>query len=326
MEETKIDLSIIIVNWKSKDFLHKCLESIFEHTKALSFEIVVIDNASFDGCGEMLAQHFPSVRFTQSNENLGFSRANNLGFQISRGEMVLFLNPDTELIGPAINELFNALSRDSSAGAVGAKLLNSDGTLQLSCIQSFPTVLNQILDADILRRWFPRLWLWGMAPLFSSSETPSEVEAIVGACVMLRRSVFHYVGGFDPGYFMYAEDIDLSFKVRQAGFKSCFVPRATLKHFGGGSSQSARSHFASVMMKESVYRFFKIRRGPGFAWSYRALLAASALVRLPFALLIDLGRQESSIAGKWLAILKWTLGRESWTQQRPTPKPSPLAA
>jgi N-acetylglucosaminyl-diphospho-decaprenol L-rhamnosyltransferase len=326
MERTKIDLSIIIVNWKSKDFLHKCIESICQHTKALSFEMVVIDNASFDGCGEMLAQHFPSVRFIQSNENLGFSRANNLAFNASRGDAVLFLNPDTELVGPAINELFNVLSHNLNVGAVGAKLLNSDGTLQLSCIQSFPTVANQILDADILRRLFPRLWLWGMAPLFISSETPSEVEAIVGACVMLKRSVFETVGGFDPGYFMYAEDIDLSFKVRQAGFKSYFVPRATLKHFGGGSSQSARSYFASVMMKESVYRFFKIRRGPGSAWSYRVLLAVSAMVRLPFALLVDLGRQHSSLAGKWLAILKWTLGRESWTQQRSTPKPSPLAA
>src|SRR5207244_796979 len=104
-----MDLSIIIVNWKSADFVRKCLASIYETSKEIRFEIIVVDNSSFDGCGEMLAREFPEAVFIQSKENVGFSRANNLGFQRAQGNVLLFLNPDTEMVGPALNTLFNQL-------------------------------------------------------------------------------------------------------------------------------------------------------------------------------------------------------------------------
>jgi glycosyltransferase involved in cell wall biosynthesis len=104
-------LSIIIVNWNSKDFLRKCLQSIYTCTREISFEIIVVDGASFDGCGEMLAREFPDVRFIQSEKNIGFARANNLGFEQSHGEEILFLNPDTEIIGDAINVLHTFLKK-----------------------------------------------------------------------------------------------------------------------------------------------------------------------------------------------------------------------
>ena len=132
-------------------------------------------------------------------------------------KLCLFLNPDTELVGPAINVLFDHLRALPDAGAVGCKLLNSDGTVQTSCIQSIPTILNQVLDSEASRAKWPRSLLWGMAPLFSASENPEEVEAITGACVMLKREVFEEVGLFSEDYFMYAEDIDLSYKIRKAG-------------------------------------------------------------------------------------------------------------
>ena len=179
----------------------------------LEFEIIVIDSASFDGCAEMLRKEFPQVRFIQSQENLGFAKSNNLAFRSATGESVLFLNPDTEIVGPAINVLHSALKMLPDAGVVGGRLLNSDGTVQTSCVQAFPTILNQLLNAESLRRRFPRSRLWGMAPLFDAGTKPKLVEAISGACVMLPRLLLEKIGVFSKDYFMYSEDIDLSYKV-----------------------------------------------------------------------------------------------------------------
>jgi GT2 family glycosyltransferase len=319
MADNPIALSIIIVNWHSKDYIRKCLQSVCAYTRDLSYEIIVVDSASYDGCGEMLAHEFPDVRFIQCEQNVGFAKTNNLGFERSRGDCVLFLNPDTELLGPAINLLFHALMELKDAGAIGAKLLNSDGSLQTSCIQAFPTILNQLLDAEVLRQAFPRLGLWGNAALFSGSRHPSEVQAIVGACVMLKRAVFERVHGFYESYFMYAEDVDLSFKVHQAGFKCYFLPTAEIIHHGGGSSKSARSNFSNVMMRESIYRFMLVRRGRLSAALFRVSLCVAALFRLPFAAMFSLWGGQQSVATtasvkKWLSILRWSLGMERWAR------------
>ena len=132
-------LSIIIINWNSALFLRKCLASVYLNAPSVSFEVLVVDNASYDGCAEMVQSEFPEVRFFQSEENLGFGRANNFAVERSLGAALLFLNSDTEVIGPAVSRLLGCLRSRPNAGAVGAKLLNPDATVQESCIQSFPS-------------------------------------------------------------------------------------------------------------------------------------------------------------------------------------------
>ena len=215
-----MDLSIVIVNWNSADYLRQCLRSIHETVKNLNYEVIVIDNASFDGSEAIIKQEFPSVRFIQSNKNLGFARANNEAFKASSGHSILFLNPDTEVLGDAIEILHGQLRRLPRAGAVGPTLLNSDMTMQTSCIQPFPTICNQALDMEVLRGRFPRLKLWGMQALYSDSDIPAVVEVISGACLMVRREVFENIGMFSTDYFMYTEDIDLCYKIRTAGYKA----------------------------------------------------------------------------------------------------------
>jgi len=305
-------LSIIIVNWKSKDFLQTCLTSVFAQTHGVEFEVIVIDAGSFDGCGEMLRQHFPQVRFIQSQENLGFAKANNLAARSARGDALLFLNPDTELPGPAIPTLLAALESLPDAGAVGAKLLNTDGTVQTSCIQSFPTILNQVLDAEVLRRWFPRSRLWGMAALFAADDEPKPVEAVSGACVMVRRAVFEKVSGFSEEYFMYGEDLDLSHKLRAAGLVNYFIPNAVMVHHGGSSVAQGPSDFSVVMLRESVWRFLRKTRGRFYAAGYRVALGMAACVRL--VLLVG-----QPAARKWRAILRWSLGLAGATPVRTEP-------
>src|SRR5258708_473456 len=175
-----MDLSIIIVNWNSKDFLRGCLKSIRAHPPSRPYEIIVVDNGSFDGCGEMLAKEFPGTIFVQSEKNVGFARANNLGFEHASGEVVWFLNPDTEFLDGAGDALLHCLVNSPDAGILGARLLNTEGSLQTSCVQALPTVLNQTLDCEFLRRLFPHSSLWGMSPLWSATK-PVEVEGISGA-------------------------------------------------------------------------------------------------------------------------------------------------
>jgi N-acetylglucosaminyl-diphospho-decaprenol L-rhamnosyltransferase len=156
-----LNLSIIVVNWNSAQFVLRCVDSIRSTTAGLSYEILVVDNASFDGCDKLLKEHASDVIYIQSAKNLGFAHANNYAFRASRGLSLLFLNPDTEIVDSAIAILHNALERLPMAGAVGARLLNSDRSLQTSCIQSFPTILNQALDSDYFRKKWPQSALWG---------------------------------------------------------------------------------------------------------------------------------------------------------------------
>lgn len=314
-----MDLSIIIINWNSKGYLRECLRSIPQTPAGLECEILVIDNGSYDGSAEMLAQEFPQVTFIQSERNLGFSSANNRAARQAKGDYLLFLNPDTVVTGQSLGILVDALRKLPHAGAVGAKLLNTDGTLQTSCVQSFPTVLNQMLDCELLRHWFPLSNLWGMATLFNGSHEPAPVEAVSGACLMVKHHVFERLGGFDERYFMYSEDIDLAYRIYREGFKCYYVPSAILIHHGGGSSKSAGNGFSATMMRESVYRFMQFRKGRSTAALFRIVILFSALVRMGFILLsvpFHLLRIQRccSAMRKWLAILKWSVGGEQWAE------------
>jgi GT2 family glycosyltransferase len=312
---TDMDLSIIIVNWNSKAYLEKCIESIVLWTRGVQYETIVIDGASFDGCGEMLQRRFPQVRFIQSEHNVGFAKANNIAFRASRGRYVLFLNPDTELVSPAINAMFDYIRHASNVGAVGCKLLNADKTVQTSCLQAFPTLLNQLLDSEFLRTLWPTSSLWGNAHLFDARTTAGEVEGIVGACVMVERALFEHVGLFSEEYFMYAEDLDLCYKIRQAGRVNYYLPDATVIHFGGGSTAKSPSNFSIVMMRESVWRMLRKTRGNAYGSAYRLSTMIASISRLMLLLAVfplDLIRRSSESWNasfrKWTAVLTWSLG------------------
>jgi GT2 family glycosyltransferase len=315
IQVSDIELSIIIVNWHSAHYTYKCIQSLLTEVHGVHYEIIVIDGASYDGCGEMLQKHFPKVHFIQSLHNEGFARANNRAYAFARGAYILFLNPDTEIIGSAIHTLLAHLKTLPQAGAVGCKLLNADRTIQTSCIQSMPTILNQMLDAEYLRARFPRSRLWGMSALSMDQEQPEKVEGISGACIMVERSVFEEVGLFSTDYFMYAEDMDLCYKIRQAGYKNYYIPDATVMHFGGESTKHAPSHFSSWLMRESIWRFLKKTRGDLYAMSYRFSMFVSALLRLVVITSVlaiqKVFQVESSMLHafrKWLVILQWSVG------------------
>jgi len=319
--EHNMDLSIIIVNWNSAAFVKKCLESVYANADGLDYEIVVIDNGTFDHCREVVRAHFPAVRFIQSDTNLGFSGANNLASKTCRGRNLLFLNPDTEIVGPALQTLVSFLDSTPAAGIAGPKLLNTDLSIQTSCIQRFPTILNQVFDSEALRSSFPKSSFWGTRPLLIDS-TPVKVEVIVGACLMIKASVFSQIGCFHSDYFMYAEDVDLCFSARQAGWKSFYVPASRVVHHGGGSSDNqTENHFAAIVMRESVLKFFARKRGRVYAALFRSATAAAALCRVGLlAILVPFARNGHRLSRRvalrrWIKLFRWAIGGEKWASQ-----------
>lgn len=322
-----MDLSIILVNWNSSAYLEKCIDSISKETKGVDYEIIVVDNGSFDIVVERIKSLFTKVFFVQSDENLGFARANNLGYQYSSGENLLFLNPDTEVVGKAISILLWRLNSLPDGGAIGCRLVNSDMSIQASCIQRYPRVLNQLLDIEYLRRLTSNAKIWGTKPLFQNDGRVSEVEVISGACLMVKRKIFERVGLFSNDYFMYCEDVDLCYKIENAGYKKYYTPEATVVHYGGGSTTKIdnRWHY-DVLKRESILRFFRKTRGEVPSVFYRgSMMVASAsrlpLIKLPLLLTVlfksDGLKNKVLLARlyKWKGILRWSLGFEKWVKE-----------
>lgn len=306
-------VSILIVNWRSKDYLRRCLQTIRETTQGLVGQIVVVDGGSFDGCGEMLAAEFPEVEFVQSPDNVGFGRSNNLGFSKVNQPLLLLLNPDTELKPGALAGMLAVLENQSKAGIVCPRLLNTDGSLQKSSVMAFPTPLNQALRSEFLMKTLPNSRLWGSGEAYAARE-PVPVEAVSGACMLMRSELFRRLGGFRPEYFMYAEDMDLCLRAHRLGLANYHVPDAEVVHHGGGSSRTQVSQFSTVMMRVANETYMRLNHGPATAALYRLLQAVSAAVRLlftlPGCLLVGTAWQARARASvsRWWYVLKWAFG------------------
>lgn len=310
-------LSIIIINWNSRDFLRDCLASIEQNRPPFPHEVIVIDNASYDGAAEMVQRDFPEVRFLQSADNLGFARGNNAAAAAATSRVLLFLNPDTKVLGNVLAGMVQCLDSLSDSGILGCRILNADGTVQTTAIQAFPTLLNQLLDAEAFRARFPRSRLWGIAPLFSTDKTPVPVDMVSGACLMIRRDVFDRIGGFSSDYFMYSEDVDICKKAKDAGWKSYYLPTASIIHYNGQSTKKQPSYFSCIVHQQSRFSYFKKMRGHFYACCFRATQFLVALVRIvlvgglwTFSRHPEKRAQLQYSLGKWKSILQWSLGME----------------
>ncbi len=311
-----MDLSIIFVNWNAVAYLRECIRSIHDHTSGITFELIVVDNASPERDVMSLKEEFPAVELILSKENLGFARANNVGFRRSSGDHVLLLNPDTKLVNPAINLMLDRLRVLPDAGIVGCRHTNPDLSVQTTTIQRFPTVLNQLLNIEHLRLRWPSCRLWSIAPLFAESREPLPVEVIPGACMLLPRHVYESVGMLSEQYFMYGEDIDLNRKVALAGLRRYYVPDAVIIHYGGRSSgQQRQSQWATTMKYRAMSQYYVTHHGRAYAALYRTAMGLSAAGRLvalgaAYPLGVYLHRTQSlrAAASKWGAVLKWACG------------------
>ena len=313
-----MSVSILIVNWNSKDLLRQCLLSIRQTCADLEPQIVVVENGSFDGCAEMITAEFPEVEFIQSIDNIGFGRANNLGLTHVTGDAVWVLNPDTEVRQGALQTLLGELERLPDAGILSPRFLNTDLTLQ-SSVHALPRPVRQAFDSEILRRALSPYALWAPPSDFAPPGTVA-VEAVPGTAMLMRTRTFRNVGGFTPDYFMYAEDMDLCFKILRAGFRIYHVPAAEIVHHSGASASTQGSSFADIMIPEAVYSYMLLNHGLRAARTYRLAAAVSALGRLVLlAPILMLGDEQARArrrakVSKWRATLSWSLGRQKWAK------------
>jgi GT2 family glycosyltransferase len=250
-----VDLSIIIVNWNTKEYLLHCIDSILQKKGSISMEIIVIDNGSRDRSGEEVKRQFPGLRLIENGRNLGFARAVNQGLRVSSGRYLLLLNPDTQLREGAIEKLVSFMESHAEAGVAGAQLLNGDGSKQNS-IANFPSLTTELLNKNLLRRLFPKK--------FPGKEKdypePIEVDSVIGACMMVRRDVLDQVGLLDEDYFLFLEETDWCYRIKRTGWRIYHVPQAEVYHFQGKSAEAVKKE-ARVEFYRSRYHFFKKNRG-----------------------------------------------------------------
>jgi hypothetical protein len=220
-----VKLSIVIICWNDLKVLRRCLESIYEQTKSADFEVIISDNASADGSAPFVREHYPQVRMVENGRNLGYARGNNAGIAVARGEYVLILNPDTIVHERALDRWVAYADRHPEAGAFGCRVLNPDGSFQ-DPARPFPTIGHYWQVALRLRQNTYRGW---------QGETEREIDWQSGCCILFRGDLLRELGGFDGRFFYHYEEVDLCYRVRQAGYKILYTPEVVITHLGGQS-------------------------------------------------------------------------------------------
>ncbi|MCX7761739.1 MAG: glycosyltransferase [Candidatus Kryptonium sp.] len=260
----EVDLSIIIVNYNVKDFLENALISIRNATAGLNTEIFVVDNASEDGSVEMIRQKFPDVKLIANSENLGFAKANNQALKLAKGKYILLINPDTIVQEDTFKILISFFETHPECGMAGCKVLNPDGTLQLACRRSFPTPWVAFTKMVGLSALFPKSKIFGRYNLtYLDPNEITEVDAVSGSFMMIRREIYEQVGGLDEDFFMYGEDIDWCYRIKKAGWKIYYVPLTQIIHFKGESTR--RSNLDEIRIFYDAMKIFVKKHYKEFA-------------------------------------------------------------
>jgi N-acetylglucosaminyl-diphospho-decaprenol L-rhamnosyltransferase len=230
-------VSIVIVNWKTPELLAGCLNSILDDPRAADFEIWVVDNASGDNSLQILAE-YPQVRTIANQQNVGFAKACNQVIPDCTAPYVFLLNPDTVVSGNAVTVLADYLDANSDCGSVGPKVLNPDGTLQLACRRSFPSPAASFYRLTYLSKIFPKNKTFARYNLtFADPDQVLDVDALSGSAMMVRKNIIDKIGLLDEDIFMFGEDIDWCWRIKEDGWRVTYVPDAVVYHYHGASSR-----------------------------------------------------------------------------------------
>ncbi len=289
-------LSIIIVTYNAEAFIRGCLASILEYPPSFGFELITVDNASADGSLAAIRAGYPGATVIANPRNTGFAAAVNAGYAASSGEFALLLNPDTRLLDGALERMVGFLRRSPSAGAVGPRILNQDGTLQRTGV-SAPSLWNLIVDTLFLDRAFPRSRIFGRhRRLFDDPDRSADVECLQGSCLLLRRSALG-ARVFDESYFLYFEETDLCVRLREGGWKICYFPDASIVHAGGSGARHYNSE-RIVHYHDSFALYLAKHEGGIRRLLFRSVLIVRALSRwiiLTLGTVLNRGKRSESL-------------------------------
>ena len=253
-------LSIVIVNWQTRDCLKACLESISKYPPSAEFEVIVVDNASSDGSGEMVRESFPDVRLISSPRNIGYAEGNNRGIEASTGEYMLLLNPDVEVQLDALDALLAFMKAHPDAAAVGGRLIGSDGKVQSSC-RAFPEPMGVLFEYLKLSAIFPKSTFFGSYRMtwFDYSHD-AEVDQPMASCLLISRKAWGEVGKLDIEYPIFFNEVDWLYRAKRMGWKVWFTSGAEVIHAGGASTRQVKpemvreSHRSLVRFYEQYYK------------------------------------------------------------------------
>ncbi len=271
-----MDLSVIIVNWNTRDLVMESLSSLYAVTGGFSIEVFVVDNGSSDGSVEAIRAAYPGVILVENNKNIGFARANNEALRRARGKYLLLLNTDVILQEHTVAALLEFMEKTPRAGIGGAQLLNPDGTKQNS-FDNFPTLLSEGLNKSLFKKLFPKRFP-SKRLTFS---LPLEVESVIGACMMVRREAVDEVGPMDEDYFLFMEETDWCFRMRERGWRVYLIPQARAVHLQGGTAGRVKAQ-AKIEYYRSRYLFFKKNRSS----FHVGVLGGMLLLKLSMSLLM----------------------------------------
>lgn len=275
-------LSIIIVSYNVEHFLEVCLESVFEAGKNIVVEVVIVDNHSSDRTLPMLENRFPQCLVIANKENVGFSKANNQGINASSAKYVLLLNPDTILPEDGLDKAIHFMENNPNAGALGYRMVDGSGTFLPESRRGLPTPWVSFCKAFGLARIFPTSKLFGRYYLsYLPDNQVHEVDILSGACMFMRKEALNLSGLLDESFFMYGEDVDLSYRLQKSGFLNFYFPEATIIHFKGESTKRGSLSF--------VYHFYRsmlLFSGKHFgnSISFRSFIFLGVAVRALMAL------------------------------------------
>ncbi len=275
-----MDVSVVIVSWNTRDVLKACLRSIFEETRFLSFEIIVVDNASRDATPDMVRTEFPGVKVIANRDNRGFAAANNQGIGESAGRYILLLNPDTVILDGAIQKCVKYADTHRDVGIVGCQVYLDDRQISQTGF-AFPSAWNLFLVLSKLSSAFPHSRLFGARELgWWGRDDERDLDVISGMFMLIRREALDEVGLLDEDYFVYTEEADLCFRFARAGWRRVFTPSARIIHVdGGGKSTSQVNARMFVQLQKSMMVFFKKNRGAGSWIAAKTLYIVSNAVR-----------------------------------------------
>lgn len=297
-------LSIVVINWNTRELLAGCLASIGAHPAGIPAEVFVVDNGSTDGSQQMVRERHPEVRLLELERNLGFAAGNNLALRRSAGKYCLLLNSDTVLTAGAVQTVLAWMEGNERVGVAGLQLLNADGSRQNS-IANFPSLLTELFNKSLLRRLAPARY----PGKERSYPGPIDVESVIGACLFVRRQAMEQVGLLDEEYFFYLEETDWCLRFRRNGWRVVHHPGAAIYHLQGRSVERVNVR-ARIEYFRSRYLFFRKQRSRSDAMILRSGLLLKTSVNLVFQFvlslltLFSLRRSRERLFLYW-AILRW---------------------
>lgn len=252
-----VDISVVIVNWNTRDMLLECVESLYAETRRAKLEIIVVDNASHDGSMDALAARFPGVVQIRNTANHGFSKANNQGLRIARGRYLCLVNSDVKALEGVLDRLMDYADAHPDVGLLAPRTVGRDMKLRRNC-REYPTLRNSFCQAVFLDKLFPGVRAFrGRSLAEYDYKTAADIEVVSGCFLLIPRRALEQVGLLDERFFIYSEDVDWSRRYHNAGWKVIFYPGAEAIHYGGSSSSVEAIRFNIEKMKASLQYWHK---------------------------------------------------------------------